>query len=105
MRGARERARASVSSPAAMQQSRKVRRHGLWLIFFLIFALVCAPARQSDAAQTNAATLKVSGYGFLGNRKLKTLLKNVQPEKKAPPFYDANFVEDAALLLLSSLQR
>src|SRR5205085_1906724 len=68
----------------------------------LPIALVCS---GSQAAQTNHAELKISGYGLLGDRKLKILLKNVQPEKAAPLFYDANFIEDAALLLISNLQR
>lgn len=75
-------------------------------LILLAAALACfAGAEGVQSAQTNHAELKISGYGFFGNRKLKTLLKNAQPEKTAPPFYDANFIEDAALLLIANLQR
>jgi len=74
-------------------------------LILLAVALIFSGGWQVEAAQTNHAQLKISGYGFFGNRRLKTLIKNVQPEKSAPPFYDANFIEDAALLLISNLQR
>ena len=46
-----------------------------------------------------AAELKVTGYGLLGNRKLKTMLELMESAGKKPELFDANFVEDAALIL------
>jgi outer membrane protein insertion porin family len=58
-----------------------------------------------SAAADKAAELKVTGYGVLGNRQLKkTLLLLEEPGKKLE-FFDANFVEDAALILMSRLTK
>src|SRR5256885_2539493 len=60
------------------------------------------------AAQTNApprAKLKVTGYGILGNRELKRILKTVELGNRKPEFYGATFVEDSALILSSRVKR
>ena len=74
------------------------------LQFVLLTALV-ALGGVVHAAQTNRAELKISGYGFLGNRQLKKMLETLQPEKEKPDYFDANFIEDAALLLNSKVRR
>jgi len=52
--------------------------------------------------QTNEpAHVKVSGFGFLGNREEIRLLRNFQPDGKLPLVIDRTFVEDAALVLLA----
>jgi outer membrane protein assembly complex protein YaeT len=68
--------------------------------------LVCLLAMVSlaAAADTNEpARLKISGFGWLGNRELKRTILLLQGQKKDAPLYDANFVEDAALILLSKV--
>jgi len=66
----------------------------------LLFAL----GALSAAADTNKpAKLKVSGFGWIGNRELKRTILLLQGQKKSAQFYDANFVEDAALILLSKV--
>src|SRR5436309_11244942 len=67
--------------------------------------LLFAAVFEAQGAGTNHAQLKVSNYGLLGNRQLKKILQTLQPEKAKPRFYDANFIEDAALLLRSKVQR
>ncbi|HYG23983.1 MAG TPA: BamA/TamA family outer membrane protein [Verrucomicrobiae bacterium] len=64
------------------------------------------PVRAQDAAQPappKPAKLKISGYGLLGNLRLRQMLRILQEGKTPPTLYDANFVEDAALLLVSRL--
>ena len=75
---------------------------------------VCAPfdrlragSVQSKPPITNSspAKLTISGFGWLGNRELRRSINLLQGTKKPPPFYDANFIDDAALILLSKLTR
>src|SRR4051812_28437748 len=40
------------------------------------------------------AKLKVSGYGFLGNRNLRRLIRMLVLSGSKPEFFDANFAED-----------
>jgi outer membrane protein assembly complex protein YaeT len=60
-----------------------------------------------SAVQTNKAKpakLKISGYGFFGNRQLKRILNTLEGGKRKPRFFDPAFVEDAALILASRLR-
>ena len=70
----------------------------------LILAATCLRL-EVQATETNRAELKISGYGFLGDRQLKKMLETLRPAKPKPEYYDANFIEDAALLLNSKLRR
>ncbi len=80
---------------------------------FVAFVIFCASifisaANASDAAQTNApprAKLKITGYGILGNRELKRILKTVELGNRKPEFYGATFVEDSALILSARVKR
>lgn len=49
------------------------------------------------------ARFKVSGYGMFGNRELKRLVEVMQAGRTKPEVYDAQFIEDAALILASRL--
>src|SRR5688572_13192101 len=59
------------------------------------------------AAETNRepAELKVRGYGFFGNRELKGFLTLLPTSEVRPQFFEANYVEDAVLILFSRLRR
>ena len=57
------------------------------------------------AAAPKPALLKVSGYGLLGNRELTRALQLLEEPGKKPEFFDANFIEDAALILMSRLRK
>jgi len=75
------------------------------LLCILVF-LSCFSVRA--ATQTNAPTrakLRISGYGILGNRELKRILKTVQLGTKKPEFFDPVFVEDSAMILSSRVRR
>ncbi len=72
--------------------------------------LICAlllSLTGSFSAETNSkpAKLKVSGYGLFGNRELKGLVSVLQTANEKPVFFEANYVEDAVLILFSRLRR
>lgn len=50
------------------------------------------------------AELQIKGYGLIGNLKLKRMLKILNEGTNRPSVFRANFVEDAALLLISQLR-
>jgi outer membrane protein insertion porin family len=78
---------------------------GRWLIWMLA-ALVSGPgAVETRAGEPPQAEFKVRGYGLLGNRRLSRIIEVLHPPDQRPEFYDANFVEDAALLLFTRLRR
>lgn len=70
----------------------------------LLFATVL-PLRAADAKTNAPARVKVSGFGFPGNREILRLLQNFQVEGKQPTIIDQTFVEDAALVLLSRVEQ
>ncbi|HEV8544379.1 MAG TPA: POTRA domain-containing protein, partial [Verrucomicrobiae bacterium] len=59
------------------------------------------------SGRTNSppARLSVSGYGIFGNRQLKNILTVLQKPGARPRTFDANFVEDAVLVLFSRINR
>jgi outer membrane protein insertion porin family len=70
----------------------------LRLLVALVWIVSGPPA---EAARP--AVVEISGHGFWGNRQLKRMLQLLETAERPPEFYDANFVEDAALILLSRL--
>lgn len=81
---------------------KQVRAYALQIV--VVLATTCL-AVGGEATQTNRAELKVSGYGFLGDRQLKKMVETLRSQNQQPEFYDANFIEDAAFLLTSKLRR
>jgi len=51
-----------------------------------------------------AAKFKISGNGFFGDLRLKRIIKLLEVQKKKEPFFDANFMEDSALILKSKIR-
>lgn len=86
-------------------RARKRRRSvaGKLLAPFLFLCFATTAFCRSDA--TTNATLKVSGYGFFGDLQLKNLAKTFDEKGKRREFYDANFIEDTALILMSRVGR
>jgi outer membrane protein assembly complex protein YaeT len=64
-------------------------------------ALAVCPAGAVEAKTNEPARVKISGFGFLGNREVLRLLRNFQLDGKMPAVIDRTFVEDAALVLLA----
>src|ERR1051325_10131597 len=75
---------------------------------FAIFLLLALPIPGSAAPPQEKppppAYLKISGYGLLGNRQLKRMLRTLELGGKKPPFFGSDFVEDAALILSSRVK-
>jgi len=71
------------------------------LLFCAVFA---SPARADETNPPPAAKFKISGYGFLGDLRLKRIIKLLEVPKKKPEFFDANFMEDTALILKSKVR-
>jgi outer membrane protein insertion porin family len=51
------------------------------------------------------AVFKVRGYGFLGDRELKHMLRTVELANQRPRVFGASFVEDSALLISARVTR
>ncbi|HZL43036.1 MAG TPA: BamA/TamA family outer membrane protein, partial [Verrucomicrobiae bacterium] len=68
------------------------------LLLLLVFC--CAAGDRKPAK----AVLKISGYGLLGDLRLKRLIRVMELGKRKPEFFDANFIEDSALILGSKLR-
>ena len=77
-------------------------------IKFYLLCVLCAGviiSLSAEEAQPEPAKLKVSGYGLFGNRELKGMLSLLQSGEQKPAFFEANYVEDAVLILFSRLAR
>src|SRR5580765_7888180 len=77
---------------------------GVLVCTLLFIPRLCASAATETNAPTRAK-LKITGYGILGNRELKRIIKTVELGSKKPEFYGAVFVEDSALILSSRVKR
>ena len=64
-----------------------------------------SPARAAKPKEPKTAEIQISGYGFLGNRELKRMLKTVELGGKKPEFFNSSFVEDSALILTARIKR
>lgn len=65
--------------------------------------LAGARADEPNPKPARPAVVKVSGFGFLGNREMVRLLRNFQTNQVQPMVLGRTFVEDAALVLLARL--
>jgi outer membrane protein insertion porin family len=74
------------------------------MIVFLVCALFNLPVRAGETNAPPEASFKISGYGFLGDLRLKRIVKLLEVPKKKPEFFDANFMEDTALILKSKVR-
>jgi outer membrane protein assembly complex protein YaeT len=80
-------------------------------LMLLLVMSRCPAAEPSDdqsppeAPKVKPATIKVSGYGLIGNRVLKRALVRGELAGAKPEFFDAGFVEDCSLILLSRVRR
>lgn len=71
----------------------------------LLLCVLWASVANLSSATNETAKLKVSGYGLFGNRELKGLISVLQATEKRPRFLEANYVEDAVLVMFSRLRR
>lgn len=75
-----------------------------WLLSFGLLSL-CVNGSFGVEHKPDPAELKVSGYGLLGNRKLKKALQLLWPPEAQPQSFDSRFIEDGVLILMSQLKR
>ncbi|HYV29337.1 MAG TPA: POTRA domain-containing protein, partial [Candidatus Eisenbacteria bacterium] len=77
---------------------------------FLSFAIAISSHAEEKAKSTppqkpKPAKLKISGYGLTHNWELRRMLRTLELGGKKPEFFDAAFVEDAALLISARVRR
>jgi outer membrane protein insertion porin family len=65
---------------------------------------ICFPL-LAWAGEPKSAELEISGYGFLGNRELRRLTGTLQGDILQREHFNATFIEDTALILISRLKR
>jgi outer membrane protein insertion porin family len=80
---------------------RGVRARGLGIFLATGWLIVVLAAGAAESSTNEPAKVKVSGFGFLGNREMIHLLRNFQVSGEFPPVIDRAFVEDAALVLFA----
>ena len=83
-----------------MTRTKPIKFYLLWILWASV--LISFRAEEADP---KPAKIKVSGYGLFGNRELKGLLTLLQTGEQKPAFFEANYVEDAVLILFSRLGR
>ncbi|MDX1951866.1 MAG: POTRA domain-containing protein, partial [Verrucomicrobiota bacterium] len=70
----------------------------------LLLSLIVTPLLQAET-NSPSAKITVSGYGFFGNRELKSSLGLLFKDATPPPVLDAAFIEDATMILLARVTR
>lgn len=70
------------------------------LILALLMTFMLGAAKESRPE----AKLEITGSGYFGNRALKKTIRLLESTEKKPEFFSANFVEDAAVIILSRLK-
>jgi len=72
-----------------------------------LLVLLCPLPGQTQITpdpSAKPAEIEVSGYGFWRNRELKKIIRLLGNAQTRPPFYEASFIEDAALALILRLK-
>jgi outer membrane protein insertion porin family len=95
--------------PAATRSGRGVSSRTVALVAialaFLLLPSPCPSAESSEQGGSKPASLAISGYGLLGNRELKRILRTLELGGKKPRLFTPDFVEDSALLLSARIRR
>ncbi len=72
----------------------------------IVIVLVLTLSRITGlAAETNDAKMTISGYGLIGDLDLKRMLKSLEVRGNKRAVYNANDIEDAALILFSRVKQ
>src|ERR1043166_3276138 len=61
--------------------------------------------KSDQKSKKDQAHVSVHGYGLFGNRELKRMLEFLQKPGERPEYLDANYIEDAILILFSKLNQ
>jgi outer membrane protein insertion porin family len=85
-----------------------MKRPGFWGTYSkmaVVLAWACCALQVFASTNPPPAKLSIKGYGFLGDRELKSLVVLLERSGKKPVTFEANFVEDAVLILFSRLNK
>jgi outer membrane protein assembly complex protein YaeT len=83
-----------------MSAGARIVLRGCRCVIAALIASIAASSFGAGGQDTNApASIKISGYGLLGNRQLKRILRTVELGGKKPTMLGPSFVEDSALIL------
>jgi outer membrane protein insertion porin family len=74
-----------------------------WMVLSVVIWI--AGTMSGVAAKEKQANLDISGYGVIGNVELRRILKSLDLRWKERKSFDANFVEDAAMVVVSRLHQ
>lgn len=97
---------AFLSSASKEMAQARIENHAKMTLFsFVCLLVLCLPAGTYSADKPKHADVNISGYGLAGNIQLKRTLKALDLRWKERRTFDANFVEDAALIIMSQLNR
>src|SRR5215212_1658193 len=87
-----------LSDTASSIRSRSLMRYSCVLLMGLTTCVGVTHSLAATPEEPEPAKLKISGYGFLGNRQLKRIVKTLELGRKRTDSFGAAFVEDAALI-------
>jgi outer membrane protein insertion porin family len=75
-------------------------------VIYALAAILLLPAASLKAEKEEGPPeLRITGYGFLGNRQLRHLLRVLGMDERDRTHFDANHIEDAGIILFSRLNR
>src|ERR1700748_1182315 len=83
---------------------RTVALRATFRFLWLLGVLFAFSVRAADTHQPSAS-FKISGYGVFGDLRLKRIIKLLEVPKEKHVYFDANFIEDSALILKSKIRQ
>jgi len=75
------------------------------LALCLLLPVHLTRAQESVTPKPKPAKLKVSGFGLLGNPLLRKIARQLLGDDRQPETFSANFLEDAAVVMLNRVRR
>ena len=75
------------------------------LLACFCFCFLAPQVCSASPKKPKPAKIKISGYGLFGNYELKRILRTLELGRAKPEFFGESFVEDAALILTTRIQR
>jgi outer membrane protein insertion porin family len=96
-------------------RGKRVRRRWWWgrvLVALALLVLLAPPPAWAEESpeetgeeEPSPAVMRVRGFGFMGNRSLMRMLQILRDESQPVEYFNANQIEDGALILLARLQQ
>ena len=95
----------STAHATINKQSPRRNQITIFRVLTILLLFICTTTHAADKKKKDHAKMGVSGYGLTGKVELKRTLKAIDVHWKEREFFDANFVEDTALILMSRVRR